>query len=160
MGRDRAIVLCGILAAIYIAIGIPYGFQLWSLPARAVTYHFFHANVFHLIANGFCLWQICKRGMADNQRLLTSFIVASLIPFVYHGQMVGFSNILYVLTGLAVFSFSRKSMGILLLATAVMMLFPQIAGIPHFIALCVGIIIAYLNRRLQRLNSDISAATY
>lgn len=160
MEKSKRFVLCGILAAIYITIGIPYGFQLWSLPARAVTYHFFHANLFHLLANSFCLWQLSKRALAGNRRLLIAFAIASFIPFVYHGQMVGFSNILYALTGLAVFSFSRKSMGMLILATAIMMLFPQIAGVPHFIALCVGIIIAYLNNRLQRLDSDISAATY
>lgn len=160
MRNDRAIISCGILAAIWIAVGIPDSYALCPVWMRCITYHFFHANLFHLMANGFCLFQMIRTGRAGWGRLAIAFAIASVIPLVYHRYMIGFSNILYALTGLSFMSFSRKTRWTFILASVIMLPFPQIAGIPHFIALCLGIAISLLINKLDRIGNDIKSATY
>ena len=160
MQNDRAIISCGILAALWIAIGIPYGFALYPLWIRCLTYHFFHANLFHLLANAFCLWQMIKSKRAEWGRLAIAFVIASLIPLVYHGQIIGFSNILYALTGLSFLTFKKQTRWTFIIASALMLPFPQIAGVPHFIALCLGIAIAFVANKIERIGNDVRSATY
>lgn len=160
MDKCLKFLICGALVLIYSIIGIPIDFRSWSAALVALTYHFFHVNVFHLLANVICFWQLSKRRLAKVKNLLIAFVIASIIPLIYSSPILGFSNVLYALTGLAWFSFSKKTKRIFFLVTIVMMFFPHIAGVPHLIALCAGIVIAYINNRIQRLDSDISAATY
>lgn len=160
MQNDRAIISCGILATIWIAIGIPDGFALYPLWVRCVTYHFFHANLFHLLANSFCLYQMIRTGRAGWRGLGIAFIIASLIPIIYHEQIIGFSNILYALTGLSFLSFKKQTRWTFIIASALMLPFPQIAGVPHFIALCLGIAIAFVVNKLKRISNDIRSTTY
>ena len=109
MQDDRAIISCGVLAAIWIAIGIPSNYALYPLWAQCLTYHFFHANLFHLLANGFCLFQMIRTKRAGWGRLAIAFAIASLIPLIYNGQIIGFSNILYALTGLSFLTFKKQT---------------------------------------------------
>lgn len=160
MQNDRAIISCGVLAAIWIAVGIPYSYALYPLWLRCLTYHFFHANLFHLLANGFCLYQMIRTGRAGWGILAIAFIIASLIPLVYHGQIIGFSNILYAITGLSFFTFTKQTRWTFIIVSALMLPFPQIAGVPHFIALCLGIAMAFLINKLERIGNDIKSATY
>lgn len=160
MQNDRAIISCGVLAAIYIAIGIPYGFVLWSAETRCLTYHFFHANLFHLLANLFCLWQIIRTGRASWRRLGIAFLVASIVPLIYDQHIVGFSNILYALTGLSFFSFSKQTKWTILIVSAAMIPFPHIAGVPHFISLAFGIALAFAKNKIDQIRSDSRSATY
>lgn len=160
MQDDRAIISCGVLAAIWIAIGIPSNYALYPLWAQCLTYHFFHANLFHLLANGFCLFQMIRTKRAGWGRLAIAFAIASLIPLIYNGQIIGFSNILYALTGLSFLTFKKQTRWVFIIVSALMLPFPQIAGAPHFIALCLGIAIAFVANKIERIGNDVRSATY
>lgn len=160
MQNDRGIVLVGILLALFIVIGVPSEFALWPLWARCLTYHFMHANIFHLLANSFCLFQMARTGRMGWGRLSTAFVIASLVPIFYHGNLVGFSNILYAITGLSFWSFTRRTRRIFIIASALMLPFPQLAGVAHCISLSCGIALAFVINKLDKIGNDIKSATY
>ena len=160
MREDFKIIACGLLVAIFIAIGIPYGFLGWHIIPRALTYHFFHANIFHLIGNCFCLWQLCRFGKVTYKSLAVAFVIATITPLLVHAPMVGFSNILYALTGLAFYSFARKNVIILIAATAAMIPFPQIAAVPHLVSLILGMVSIIIYTKFNLVRNDIKTLIY
>ena len=101
----RAIIL--ILFLVFILVGCP-GYladpsvNVWL---KAVSYHLFHANIFHLAANLLSVWFIFRvmpyRSDVQNAKdLAFGFIIATLAYFVAMRPVVGISNIIYAVIAL------------------------------------------------------------
>ena len=136
---------------------------------KAFTYHFFHANIFHLLANLLSIWFMFKAYPArTNKKMLGQLLIAFCIATLTYGisprPVIGVSNILFAVIGLRSPAFNHpwwKSQSTLIFfgVTAFMLLFPQFAAITHIVSFLCGAAIAALVRKVKELDYDLTRAT-
>ena len=165
----RAIIL--ILFLIFILAGCP-GYladpsvNVWL---KAVSYHLFHANIFHLAANCLSIWFVFKvkpyrSEKANVRNFFTAFIIATLTWFTATRPVVGVSNILFATLGLRTPSFRHpwwRHPGTLTFfaITLLMLLVPQFSAVTHITSFICGVAIAAVKRKLNSLEDDYRHAT-
>ena len=153
-----------ILVPLLVVFCIPNGNE-WLLQQnnvlRAFIYHFFHGNIFHLLANALSLYVMVPRSKVWH--LLSAYIIATLSAFVIASPMIGISNVVYALIGVRTPSFDSwwwKHPGtIVFFAVTIMMLFlPNVSGLSHIISFAAGMAISIISRWYSRITSG--AARY
>lgn len=72
------------------------------------TYQFFHANIFHVLLNCWCLLIIDKVRHITAMRMLVCFLVSATIPCFSTVGTVGFSGVCYALMGFLFWTLHRK----------------------------------------------------
>ena len=136
---------------------------------KAITYHWFHANVFHLMANCLSAWFIYKttqiRPIKDNVRqFILSFIIGS-ISYCFAGRpIIGISNILFATIGLRTPSLKNKwwkrpETIVFLIVTLLLLFVPQISSVTHIISFLCGVMVAIVQRKIKRIDYDYRHAT-
>ena len=160
-----------IILALLVTLGCP---DYLADPAvspwlRAVSYHWFHANIFHLAANCLSIWFVFKvtpyRSEKTNVRnFFTAFIIATLTWFTATRPVVGVSNILFATLGLRTPSFRHpwwRHPGTLIFfaITLLTLLVPQFSAVTHIISFICGVAIAAVKRKLNSLEDDYRHAT-
>lgn len=163
------IVVVGILCIVYILFGCPVGFASGSEAyiTRALSYQFFHVNLFHLAVNCISVWILWKpENDTDNRK---EFFIAMLISFLVYPfgvrPCIGFSNVLFAVCGLRFRYFIsswfwRKAEIIFFYAVMIGMCFlHQFAGISHIAAYLAGVFITSahdkVSERLKPLINDV-----
>lgn len=72
-----------------------------NYPVGNITYHFFHVNAFHAIANAWCLLGLVFLYNVRTSDLIIAFSVAASFPIqLCSAPSVGLSGLLYALMGL------------------------------------------------------------
>lgn len=166
----RAIIL--ILFLIFILAGCP-GYladpsvNVWL---KAVSYHLFHANIFHLAANLLSVWFIFRvmpyRNEAANAKdLAFGFIIATLAYFVATRPVVGISNIIYAVIGLRTPSLSHRwwrqqTTIAFLVLTVAMLLVPRLSALTHIVSFIAGTLVAMGRRKIKSLDNDYRRAAH
>lgn len=161
----RAILII-ILISVYIIAGTPLWLAGTEIPyaIRALSYSFFHVNIFHLAVNSLSVWLLCKpnrKGML--LELFHAFIIAVIIYPLSLRPVIGFSNVLYAMIGLRTPSLSSnwwKTSPVLtfLVVTIAMAVIPSIAATTHIAAFVSGALLAYFRRIIRDLDNDIRRA--
>ena len=128
---------------------------------QMLLYHFFHGNLFHLLANGLSLYVIMPR--TRTWQIVTAYIIACLVALPISQPMLGFSNIVYALIGVRTPSFDsywwRHPGTLIFFAVTLLMLFlPNVSGISHILSFIVGVAVSVIYRFFARINTD--AARY
>lgn len=131
------------------------------LLARMVSYHFFHANIFHLLANCLSVWLVFRKIRVSD--LIMAFLIASLTYLVATRPLVGFSNILFAIAGLRVspkfFSFKNRFFVTFIAVNGVMFCLPQLSALTHMLSFVVGFGWASLIRHIKSLDNDYRRAS-
>lgn len=153
--------LITLLIALWLLAGCPDylsdpGVGCWI---KASTYHFFHANIFHLAANCVSIWYLfkVKKGRSDRRmlvELLLAFCIASLTYFISMRPVVGISNILFAVIGLRTPPLGHpwwRSPGTLIFfsITLLMLFLPQLAALTHIASWVLGAVLAALLRKIR-----------
>ena len=148
-------VLITFFALVYVIIGQP-DYLLHGAPlCRALTYHFFHANVFHLLANMLPIWSLFSpkcRVRPSVGKIITAYLIATATFFVATRPILGLSNILFALSGLSIRDFRRwikQPSAIVFLGVSVIMLaVPAYSGVTHLLSFSCGVVLSALYRRV------------
>lgn len=121
----------------------------------ALLYPFFHANLFHLLANSLAVYSIFTPKRTDNLRVLLIGYAISVVvyPFSFR-PLIGISNMLYAIIGMRTPPFSSQwwhtsPVRVFLCVTTVMVFVPQIAALTHVISFAIGIAVAHLLRYIK-----------
>lgn len=142
----RCIVI-SLLAATYLVAGCPS----WLLEDSArtlLTYHFFHANVFHLAANCLAIWYMFPPKRKGNVAQLLAGLAVSLIVYPFHIRpMVGTSNLIFAVAGMRTPPFSSawwrsQNAAVYLGTMLLMLLIPQFSALTHILSFAIGVLIA------------------
>lgn len=155
-------VAVAILTACF-AVGIP-GYMSTDSPflLRATTYHWFHANIFHLAVNCLSLSVIFRNGVRIRE-LSWAFLMATVSYAVAVRPIVGISNILFAVIGMRTPSFDspwwRNPATLTFLAVTLLMVFiPQVSATTHIFSFTMGVLYAYLKRHFNSIYDDYRRA--
>ena len=151
------------MAIILQLFSIPTGNVSLSIDApwwHRLTYHFFHANILHLIVNCWALLCIVFIYNIQSPMLVSAFIIAALYPceslnFLYPEGMlptIGLSGICYALLGRYSLSVERKLYYNLWWAffIGIGFLSPYSNAWLHLYCYLCGVVIAALNKPYKR----------
>lgn len=164
-GNNVRIILTGILVTATLLFGCPeylHQRDIWV----ALTYHFFHANLFHLATNVLAIWMVFRRGVRYRKTpLLLAYACAVVSWCLTSHPVVGISNIMFAYLGLKTPSFRdpwwRQSTAITFIAVTVGMAFlPNVSAVTHLGAFALGCLSAFIIRILKKIHSDYSRASY
>lgn len=156
-----AIALALVLVALYFFVGIPSSFGERPI-ADALSYHFLHANILHLITNCYVLIILFSRRFSLKE-MLAAYLIATMSFLLLNQHCIGFSNILYAVMGLRTPSLKSSwwrspSTIVFLLVTICYLFFPNISAITHISSFIAGCFIAYAGRIIKQVNSDYEKA--
>lgn len=131
---------------------------------NALTYHFYHANIFHLAANCLSIWYVFMvtpyRSEKDNaSHLVTAFLIATLTYFTATRPVIGISNILFAIFGLRTPAFNHKwwrmpGTKVFFGITLAMLLIPQVSALTHITSFLVGTAVSCFRRYVKNLEND------
>lgn len=152
----RLIFIYAVLLGVFL---VPNGLEWWGsqeVLAKMFTYHFFHGNVFHLLANCFALYFLIPR--VKNWHIVIAFVIASLAVYVVSFNAIGFSNIVYAIIGLRSPSFKsywwRHPGTLIFLGVTFLMLFlPNVSGLTHVVSFAAGVLISVILRKLKEIHN-------
>ena len=153
-----------IIILVLIAMQIAFGAPEWLMPGgapyiiRALSYHFFHGNWWHLAVNSIAIWTIYKRCKPCTD-LLFSFLIAVLVYPLSFKPVIGFSNILYATLGLRTPPLSspwwrHPSVIIFLIVTVLLVFIPRFSATTHVAAFLLGMLISSLRRYRLKILKD------
>lgn len=156
-----------LIAALFLVdyTGILPGSGVPFLPS-CLTYHFFHANIFHLLVNILAMWTILAPRRPHNARVFAiGYLIATAVYPLALRPVIGISNILYACIGQRTPSLRSKwwkSAPVItfLVVTLLMGLLPQVAGTTHIASFALGVAVAALQRRIDKLDNDIARASH
>lgn len=164
-GNSIRIVFAGLLVTFSMLFGCPVYLHGNGLHV-ALTYHFFHANIFHLAANVLSIWAI----FAKDRRyawcsLIVAYVCATISWYCTSSDVVGISNMIFALLGLRTPSLKdgwwrRRTVIVFLLVTAGMALVPGISAGTHLVSFFLGVLFASFQRILMMIRSDYYRASY
>lgn len=160
-GRDTAIVISGMLAAIMLVFRCPEWLHADSWHV-ALVHHLFHANVFHLAVNCLSLWLMLRVpsvriGWRD---ILAAYVCATASWFLATRDVVGASNFIFALAGLRTPSFRsewwrRSSVRTFLIVTVLMAAFPQVSAVTHIVSFTLGCLVSAVSRTINMTSHDL-----
>lgn len=160
-----------ILTLVYFVVGCPefLADDTAGCWLSALTYHAFHANIFHLAVNCISIWFVFdvtpyRREKANIRNFFTAYLIATATYFTAVRPVVGISNILFAVLGLRTPSFNhpwwRHPGTIVFFAVTLLMLaFPQFSAVTHIASFACGTAISTVKRKLNSLEDDYRHAT-
>lgn len=137
---------------------------------KCLTYHFFHANIFHCLCNVWCLLSLVFAYPVKRWQMAAAFIIASLYPFLpsLNSHLsplnsltaqrfaceelstiptVGLSGVCFALMGMQAFVVGRKLLFFswVIAFIAFGFLFPNNNAILHLYCYIAGLTVGFLN---------------
>ena len=124
---------------------------------RMALHHFFHGNLFHLLANLFSLYFVLP--YLKRWQMGAGYVIASLSVLATATPVIGFSNLIYAFIGLRSPSFKSKwwrhSGTIAFMVVTLLMVFiPNISAVTHIICFSAGVVVSAIVRQLKQISDD------
>ena len=147
-----------LLSATWIAAGCPS----WLMEDSArtmLTYHFFHANFFHLAVNCLAIWCMFPPKRKGNLAQLAAGLAISVLVFPFHVRpIVGISNMIFAVAGMRTPPFSspwwRSQNAVVYIGTMFLMLaLPQFSAVTHIVSFAAGILTACAARHYKKIRA-------
>lgn len=155
MGR---LILILALVAVQAVVGIPDYMYEGNYWLRALTYHFFHANWWHLAVNSIAIFSIYKSCKPCRDLVIPFFIAVLVFPLSIK-PVIGFSNILYATLGSRTPSlkspwWKQPQVIVFLVVTIALAFIPKFSATTHIAAFILGMFTASVRRFHQSLLRD------
>lgn len=149
------------LAAVYLVAGCPDALLPSGLPysVRAISYPFFHANIWHLLVNCTALWGVLAPERTRTADLICAYLIsAAVYPFSFR-PVIGASNFIYAVLGLRTPPLRSRwwrqpAVIVFLAVTAAMIVVPQFSATTHIAAFAVGTAVQCLRRWISSVSKD------
>ena len=124
---------------------------------RTLTCHFFHANIFHLLANALTIYIMFRRWKV--WQIIVAYVIAICSIVFYPVQAIGFSNIVYAMMGLKTPPlgspwWTLPSTKAFLVVTVAMLLFPNVSAVTHIISFVMGLAVSMSVRWFNLIRND------
>lgn len=136
----------------------PIGFTSEEISLGNFVYHFFHANIFHLIGNLFAMYIIMHKVYISWRELLPiSFIIATICSFFcgFNTPTIGLSGIVYAVYGmhLSLYRAKFKMFCIMVAPIIVMMVLTSLLGLKinnilHLSSYILGCVYSFFKYKL------------
>lgn len=125
--------------------GLMLGSPLWV----RFTYQFVHANIWHLLANAYCIILLAFNMHQDLKSLIVSYLISCTIPVFDYTPIVGVSGLCFALMGWNTWRVARKWYYLAWLSAFIVIGFivPRFAGFTHFWCALWGLVIGWLWRK-------------
>ncbi len=134
------------------------------IPINALTYSFFHVNIFHLLVNALSIYLVFNTKYKTEKQLLLLLIIGYVIAIVVYPlsikNILGFSNVLFAIAGLKTPNFKslwwrQKNVWIFIILTMILGFIPSISAITHIISFIIGIILKNIYLQLYKVCYDV-----
>ena len=124
---------------------------------RMALHHFFHGNLFHLLANLFSLYFVLP--YLKRWQMGAGYVIASLSVLATATPVIGFSNLIYAFIGLRSPSFKSKwwrhsGTMVFLVVTLLMVFIPNISAVTHIVCFSAGVVVSAIVRQLKQIRDD------
>lgn len=125
--------------------GLALGSPLWV----RFMYQFVHANIWHLIANAYCLLLLAFNMGQDIRSLIIAYLISCTVPVFDTIPIVGASGICFALMGWNTWEVANKRKYLIWLGAFIVIgfLIPRFAGFTHFYCALMGLIVSWLLRK-------------
>ena len=125
--------------------GLALGSPVWV----RFMYQFVHANIWHLIANAYCLILLAFNMHQDIRSLIVAYLISCTVPVFDSIPIVGASGICFALMGWNTWLVANKKKYLYWLGAFLVIGFviPRFAGFTHFYCALMGLIVSWLLRR-------------
>lgn len=129
----------------------------------AATYHFFHANIFHLISNSIALFFILRIKRLNWKLMIVAYVIASLAFFTATTPTIGMSNFVYASIGLLVpplYSkwWTTRTSIIFFMSILLSFAIPNVSAITHLVSFCAGAALSMTHYALKQSKLDYGKA--
>ena len=153
----RFVVIVVILLAILLCPGSTQWIVGQDICTRMVLHHFFHGNIFHLLANLLSLYFVLP--YLKRWQIGVGYVIASLSILATATPVIGFSNMVYAFIGLRSPSFKSRwwrhsGTIIFLVVTFAMVFVPNISAVTHILSFSVGVAVSVIVRQLKQIQDD------
>lgn len=144
--------ICLALAILYF---VPLPLNMW-------TFHFIHANVFHLLVNMIAITSIFKHPRAIE--LITAYLLGSILWSLTYGNIVGFSAIIFymwgarfpsIVKGVQEKKVLRKYLAALVITFIIPLFINNVSFSLHFLPFMVAAISMFTRQLYRQYASDI-----
>lgn len=125
--------------------GLAVGSPWWS----RFVYQFVHGNVWHLVANVYCIVLLAFNMHQDLKSLIICYLISCTVPVFSDIPVVGASGICFGLMGWNTWRVARKWNYLAWLGAFIVIGFviPRFAGFTHFYCALMGLIAGWLWRK-------------
>lgn len=154
------------LLMVFLVIGRPSYLLDPSVPTavKALTYHVFHANIFHFAGNALSIWVLCRPRTGLAKEIAAAFIIASLAYLIALRPVIGVSNIMFALIGLRTPALSdkwwrSKGAAIFLSVTLLTLAIPRLSAVTHIASFVMGVSVAMAARKYRSICDDCRRAS-
>ena len=161
-GKATAVTLVAILALVYALVPVPEWMREGVTLRCALLHHFWHANVYHLAANSLVLLSF-GWAMPRWYRLLPgAYAAASLSLLAATGPVIGFSNIIFAMSGLCAPMvknyWERRETWIFIGVMVGMLFIPRLSAMTHMASFAGGLALGFINKTIRRTADDCRRA--
>lgn len=154
-------VLCA-LVLIYALVPVPEWMGEGATLRCALAHHFWHANLFHLAANGLALLSFAWVLPRWYRLLPLAYLAASLSIIAATKPVVGLSNIMFAMSGLCAPMvkgyWKRKETWTFVAVMLVMLLVPRLSATTHIASFAAGFVLGLLRKTIRRTADDCRRA--
>lgn len=150
------------LALVYALVPVPEWMGEGVSLRCALTHHFWHANVFHLAANGLALLSFAWVLPRWYRLLPLAYLAASLSIIAATKPVVGLSNIMFAMSGLCAPMvkgyWKRKETWTFVAVMLTMLFVPRFSATTHIASFVAGFALGHLRKTIRRTIDDCRRA--
>ncbi len=124
---------------------------------QRLVFHFFHAGIFHALANAWCVISVIRADIISVRDIITAYAIATLAPTIVLQQQptVGLSAFCFALMGLISAKVQRKAFfhKCVLAFIAAGFIIPSVNAAIHLYAYAAACATAYITAAIRKRNT-------
>ena len=161
-GKIVAVAVVAALALVYALVPVPEWMEEGVSLRCALTHHFWHGNAFHLAANSIALLSFAWVLPRWYRLLPAAFVAASLSIIFATRPVIGFSNIIFAMSGLCapkVKGYWKSHATWVFIGVMIgMLLIPRFSAMTHIASFVAGFVFGGIGETLRRTANDCRRA--
>ena len=160
--KIAAVAVVAALALVYALVPVPAWMREGASLRCALLHHFWHANVFHLAANSLVLLSFGWAVRRWYGLLPWAYAAASLSVLVAARPVIGFSNIIFAMSGLCATEvkgyWEKRETWVFIGMMAGMLFIPRLSAATHIASFAGGLALGFIRKTIRRTADDCRRA--